>query len=252
MKDFLVILALLLFLVFHTQTRICGRPRICHCFSGLSEIKCVNKELFTVPNFEKEGSFDILDIRKNHIKFIPAEVLKKFAFIDVRENREFDCDDFLSRLKNVVYPVVLSDCEDEDGDEEGVRNRRPSSTEISRMKKKFHPYDDTDDLTVSNMWTLASTPGYFLNKTRDWIYTKKSLENQMHIFMTYAIFATVTVIAIIVSVFCGKKIVTRCRRRRTDPPHNILQEEDEETSFSLPEMAGSGSYFISGGALKQE
>jgi hypothetical protein len=220
--------------------------------TGLSEVKCTNKELFHVPNFDNIGNFDVLDLRKNHIQCIPVNILKKFALIDIRENKEFDCEKFRNSMDNIVYPVIVSDCKDV----HGFTSRRPTTTELSHWKKK---HDNGND--HSEIWSVSSTPSYVLDVSTKWMFENalnqtvyySKFKERMNIYMIYGIILIVALLLIIVAFFCGKRILNKCRIRTSDQhDHNILEEEEEETSFSLPELTRRRGSWSTDNDLKQE
>jgi heme exporter protein D len=91
---------------------------------------------------------------------------------------------------------------------------------------------------------IITTPGYAVNLSTIWIFSDSSNERDLHselnikmnIYIGYAIIIAVSVVSIVVTIVCGKKILKQCRRKRHSR-HQILQEdEDEETSFSLSDI----------------
>jgi hypothetical protein len=199
----------------------------------------VNKDLFHIPNFDSEGGFTLLDLRKNHIKYIPQDILEKFVIIDIRLNEEFDCGDFEKKDKNIVYPLVLSDC----GKDVKTTKSTTTSAVSKTTQKIMDPEKVTPDKERKSHWLFSTTQGYVMNMSTIWILNESSVDRDLHsqvtikmdIYMGYAIIASVVIVILLVTVLYGKKILKICKRYRTDPPHEILEEE-EETSFSLPSI----------------
>lgn len=252
MRYFLVKLVVFLSLLLSAEARFCGRPRVCHCLEGLNKVNCINKELFKVPTFENEGVYDILDLRKNHIKSLDSEeILTKFSVIDIRQNKEFDCEQFNEKFKNIVIPIIMSDCGNNDDDTDmnpsGYTTYLPGDekttsddddrfdgaekTVSSNMDKVTQSLLDVTEMlsqislstdyfisNISNIWTMPAS-GWRFNKFNT-------------IYVVYGCSAVLMMTIIFIIVWCRKKIVRRCRNENT---HHILDEEsaEEETMFQL-------------------
>jgi hypothetical protein len=232
----------------YVDSRYCGQPRVCYCLHSLGEVNCVNKQLFHIPNFDSEGNFDVLDIRRNHIKEIPDDILEKFAVIDIRHNVEFDCEDFAEKHKNIIYPMILSDCKQD------VMNPKSSmsdiSTEINHNMENTQVENKQQLPVDENTWSFATTTqAYVMNMSTFWVLNDTSLDRNIHsqvsvklnIYAGYAIVASFVILVLVVTLMYGKKILRICNKYQSDPEHEILQEEEEETSFSLPEIHHASS-----------
>jgi hypothetical protein len=144
------------------KSRLCGTPRVCFCLRSLGEINCVKRGLFRVPNFEKEGLFEVLDLRKNHIRYLRQENIKKFGIIDIRENSGFDCDDFRKNFDNIVFPIIVSDCKNVPG----ATTKRPD------RRQKYSSYVTKSDkdtvsksgkISTASIRTTPTSPGFLQN-----------------------------------------------------------------------------------------
>jgi hypothetical protein len=235
---------------------------------GLGEINCIKKDLFHVPSFRNEGSYDLLDLRKNHIRYIPRENLEKFGIIDIRENNEFDCEDLRKMIENRVFPLIVSDCENVLGKRNATASSVParrtsgSSSSPYHYEKNMRSSSSPGEREVRPTVTLVGLPFTtgFLNLSNIWVsdgtgsFFAKNLLSKMNSQMTVYNILTITIIVsitgILVTVFCGRKILKKCRNPGFN--HNILQEE-EETSFSMAELPTNfGGSLASDRGMKQE
>lgn len=247
------------------SSRLCGRPNVCKCLPSISEVNCVNRQLFDVPDFENEGWYDVLDLRRNHIKVLPSQIMDNFGIIDVRDNLEFKCEIFWKSFQNKAFPIVVSNC-DETQRVPGMMKDRPTSTEFEEIKK-YHTRSDvsvktSDTSTVNSIkntvnditetWLLRPTSIYdwnmstikiFSNFTENGLIPK--LNMKVNIYVLYASISSAVVVAILLSVFCGKRIIRKCRRRALrGPMHEILQEE-EDTCFNMNDLTAIPSSLTS-------